>query len=149
MSSSPLISLPLNSNLLITPVSCSSQTSYPYLQTFLSALLKLSSMSPLSFTTTWIPLLTTFQCHRLHIPTSVSILRRFPLTDMSPPWMLKCPLYSNPGGFFFFFLSLSLFKAAPAAHRSSPARGRVRATAAGLHHSHSNARSELHPQPML
>ena len=40
---------------------------------------------------------------------------------------------------FFFFL-----KAAPAAYGSSQARGQIRVAAAGLHHSHSNARSELH-----
>ena len=38
---------------------------------------------------------------------------------------------------FFFFLT-----AAPAVYGSSWARGRIRAAAAGLHHSHSNTRSE-------
>jgi len=42
--------------------------------------------------------------------------------------------------FFFFFL----FRAAPAACGSSQARGQIGAAAAGLYHSHSNARSELH-----
>ena len=37
-----------------------------------------------------------------------------------------------------------LFRAAPAAYGSSQARGWIRATAAGLHHSNSNARSEPH-----
>ena len=36
----------------------------------------------------------------------------------------------------------SLFRAAPVAHGSPHVRGRIRAPAAGLHHSHSNARSE-------
>ena len=45
---------------------------------------------------------------------------------------------------FFFFL---LFRAAGAAFGGSQARGQIRATAAGLHHSHSNARSELCPLP--
>ena len=42
--------------------------------------------------------------------------------------------------FFFFFL----FRAAPAAYKTSRARGRIEATAAGLHrsHSHSNVGSE-------
>ena len=40
---------------------------------------------------------------------------------------------------YFFFLFL---RAAPAAHGSSQARGLIGATAAGLHHSHSNARSK-------
>ena len=43
--------------------------------------------------------------------------------------------------FFFFFLR---FRTAPAAYGSShAARGQIRATAAGLHHSHSNEGSKL------
>ena len=42
---------------------------------------------------------------------------------------------------FFFF---SLFRAAPVAYGSSAVRGLIRAAAAGLHHSHGNAGSELH-----
>ena len=41
---------------------------------------------------------------------------------------------------FFFF---GLFRAMPMAYGGSQARGRIRATAAGLHHSHSHTRSEL------
>ena len=41
--------------------------------------------------------------------------------------------------FFSFF-----FKAAPAAHGSSQARGQTGAAMENLHHSHSNAKSELH-----
>ena len=37
-----------------------------------------------------------------------------------------------------------LFRDAPAAYGSSKARGVIRAAAAGLHHSHSNAVSEPH-----
>ena len=37
--------------------------------------------------------------------------------------------------------------AAPSTYESSQARGRIGATAAGLHHSHSNRRLELHLQP--
>ena len=49
--------------------------------------------------------------------------------------------------FLFFFL----FTAAPAACGSSQARGQIEGTAAGLHHSHSHARSEprLLPTPQL
>ena len=36
------------------------------------------------------------------------------------------------------------FRDAPAAHGGSQARGQIGAVAAGLHHSHSNARSDLH-----
>ena len=41
---------------------------------------------------------------------------------------------------FFFFL----FRATPEAYESFQARGRIGATAASLHHSYSNARSEPH-----
>ena len=50
--------------------------------------------------------------------------------------------------FFFFFF---YFRATPAAYGGSQARGRIRAIAAGLHHSHSNMGSEprLQPTPQL
>ena len=44
---------------------------------------------------------------------------------------------------FVFFL----FRATSVAYGSSQARGLMGATAAGLHHSHSHARSELRLQP--
>ena len=44
--------------------------------------------------------------------------------------------------FFFFFFCL--FRPAPVTYGSSQARGWIRAAAADVHHSHSNARSELH-----
>ena len=46
------------------------------------------------------------------------------------------------GGKSIFFLSF--FRAAPSAYGGSQARGQIGAVAAGLHHSHSNAGSELH-----
>ena len=53
-------------------------------------------------------------------------------------------------GFFFFFF-FGLFTAAPVAHGGSQARGWIRATATGLHHSYSNAGFELRfwPTPQL
>ena len=50
--------------------------------------------------------------------------------------------------FFFFF---GLFRAAPMAYAGSQARGRIRTVASGLHHGHSNARSEprLQTTPQL
>ena len=49
------------------------------------------------------------------------------------------------------FFVFCLFIATPAAYVSSQTRGRIRAVAAGLHHSHSNAGSEpsLQPTPQL
>ena len=46
--------------------------------------------------------------------------------------------------FFFGFCLLSFFLAAPVAYGGSQARGQIGAIAAGLHHSHSNARSLTH-----
>ena len=49
---------------------------------------------------------------------------------------------------YFFFFGLSAFsRAAPSAYGGSQARGPVRAVAAGLHHRHSNERSEPRSQP--
>ena len=54
---------------------------------------------------------------------------------------------------FFFFLSFffAISGAAPAAYGGSQARGQIRAVAAGLHHSHSNAESQpcLQPTPQF
>ena len=47
----------------------------------------------------------------------------------------------------FFFLSFCPFRATPVAYGGSQARGLIRAIVAGLHHRHSNARSELRLQP--
>ena len=44
--------------------------------------------------------------------------------------------------FIFIFLIFYLFGATFAAHGGSQARGQIGAVAAGLHHSHSNARTE-------
>ena len=49
------------------------------------------------------------------------------------------------GGFVFVFL---LFRAAPTTYGGSQARSLIGATDAGLCHSHSNAGSKLHLQPI-
>ena len=56
---------------------------------------------------------------------------------------------SSPLSFLLLFFCLS--RAAPAAYGRSQARGPIGAVAAGLHHSHSNSRSEpcLQPTPQL
>ena len=53
--------------------------------------------------------------------------------------------------FVLFFCLFALSRAAPAAYGGSQARGQFGAVAAGLHHSHSNARSKpcLQPTPKL
>ena len=47
---------------------------------------------------------------------------------------------------FYLFVYFCLFRAAPEVYGGSLARGPIGATAAGLHHSHSNARPEPHLQ---
>ena len=49
--------------------------------------------------------------------------------------------------FFIFLIFFLLFRAVPTAYGDSQARGPVEATAAGLHQSHSNARSKPHLKP--
>ena len=51
--------------------------------------------------------------------------------------------YRKYSSFFFLFL----FRATSVTYGNSQARGQIRAAAAYLHHSHSNARSEPHLQP--
>ena len=53
-------------------------------------------------------------------------------------------MLSTPIGFFVLFAGGCLFRAPPEAYEGSQARGQIGATAAGLYHSHSNARSEPH-----
>ena len=48
---------------------------------------------------------------------------------------------------FFCFVFVFFLRATPMAYRSFQARGRIRATAVGLHHSHSNMGSEPHLRP--
>ena len=50
--------------------------------------------------------------------------------------------------FFFFFFFFFFLRATPAAYESSQSRGPIRAIAASLCHSHSNARSKTHLQPI-
>ena len=50
--------------------------------------------------------------------------------------------------YFFIFLVFCLFRAAAMAHGGPQTRGRIRATAVGLHHSHSSARSKPHLRPI-
>jgi len=54
---------------------------------------------------------------------------------------VRAPGLQLEEGAFSFFCFL-LFRAAPMAYGSSQARGLIGAAAAGLHHSHSNTRSE-------
>ena len=55
---------------------------------------------------------------------------------------------SSPSKFFFFliFFNFFIFRATPAAYRSSWARGQNGAAAAGLHHNHDNTGFQVHLQ---
>ena len=52
--------------------------------------------------------------------------------------------YSNDVLFIYLFQNFVLFMATPVAYGSSQAKGQIAAAASGLHHNHSNARSEPH-----
>ena len=51
--------------------------------------------------------------------------------------------WGNCNSIFFSFFFLFFLRTAPVAFGGSQARGRIRAAVAGLHHRHSNARSEM------
>ena len=53
----------------------------------------------------------------------------------------------KPNFHLFIYLFILLFRATPMAYGGTQGRGWIRATAVGLHHSHSNAGSELCLQP--
>ena len=57
-------------------------------------------------------------------------------------WLLP----SSRGQIILVTVLFFLFRTAPTAYGSSQDRGQIGATAAGLHHSHSNAGSKLHLQ---
>ena len=59
-------------------------------------------------------------------------------------WLIPSKLPPEKHSVFFFFCH---FRAAPLAYGVSQARGLIRAVSAGLHQSHSNARSELCLRP--
>ena len=67
------------------------------------------------------------------------------------PLVVYCYLSSSKLDVIRIFLRVSfcLFRATTAAYGGSQARGLMGAVAAGLHHSHSNARSEPHLRPTL
>ena len=62
---------------------------------------------------------------------------------------LKMDASSGLKGSLFSFFFFSIFRATPTAYGSSQARIRIRAIAASLHHSHSNAESKPRLQPIL
>ena len=77
----------------------------------------------------------------VHLFTSVFFHQSIKLSD----WLSDI-LMDRHRGYKIFprFLIFFIFRPAPVAYGSSQARGWVRTVAAGLHHSHSNARSLTH-----
>ena len=61
--------------------------------------------------------------------------------DQTPCYMIPVHRSFN----FYLFIYLLLFRGAPVAYGVSQARGRIRATAAGLHH----IQSKMGPEPCL
>ena len=79
----------------------------------------------------------------------ILLISVFYLPDLSDVYRISLSL-SEEILFIYIYLIKKIFfffRATPEAYRGSQARGLNRAVAAGLHHSHSNARSELHWQP--
>ena len=68
-----------------------------------------------------------------------------------PKDLLLCFPYMFLKNSYLFIYVIYLFRATPVAYGSFQARDRIRAAADGLHHGHSNARSEprLRPMPQL
>ena len=71
--------------------------------------------------------------------------------EPSTSWFLVGFISAVPRWELLLFFIFCLFRATPTAYGSSQAMGQIRAVAAGLHHSHSNARSEprLWSRPQL
>ena len=66
----------------------------------------------------------------------------------SPPfWLFRDPLSLRPLICMYVCMYFLLFRAALAAYGGPQARGPIGAIAAGLHHSHSNIRSEPRLRP--
>ena len=79
------------------------------------------------------------------LPSSRNAMSPEPfLTGLSTPSAKESLTLSYKNQHIFSF---GLFRAASTAYGGSQARSLIRAVAAGLHHSRSNARSELCPQP--
>ena len=86
------------------------------------------------------------------------VMKGHKLSKGHPYFLQQSPFYPLPHKlvplgnsicvYLFLFLFL-LFRAAPLAYRSSKSRGPLRAAAAGLHHSHSNAGAKTHLRPTL
>ena len=76
------------------------------------------------------------------------IIWKFLGQGLKSRFLTNCTTAGTPIIVFKFLLFfLCLFRAAPVAYGGSQARSLIRATAAGLWHSHSNARSELCARP--
>ena len=78
-----------------------------------------------------------------YIPTSDEVGSKFSTFLLTVVFYVYDCSYPDRCKEGFLFVCCLFFRAAPAAHESSQARGQFGAIAASLHHSHSNIRSEL------
>ena len=75
------------------------------------------------------------------------VTESFSFSLLIPPFSMFYLYFSLSFFLSFFFFFLFLFRAAPTVHGGYQARGWIRAIAASLYHSHSNAGAEPHLQP--
>ena len=73
------------------------------------------------------------------------LIKIFIIMKWSFLFLITFFFYESSLGHFFFLL----FRTSPVAYGNSQIRGRIRATAASLRHSHNKAGSELHLRPTL
>ena len=69
-----------------------------------------------------------------------------PASSRTPVGFITAELpqeFLQSNSFFFFLFVFCLLRAAPAAYGDSQARGLIRATVAGLHHSHSHSHASV------
>jgi len=89
---------------------------------------------------------------KLHYPTgqlSESAVSGLGLEREGFFFFLRRGFFVHYLDFFFFFFFFAFIGAHPPAYGDWKARGRIRAIAAHLHHTHSNVRSEPRLQPTL
>ena len=82
-----------------------------------------------------------YKSFKTHLSPSILLLSKNAIQPFS--------YYTSLSEIFFFSFFFCIFSAAAMACGSSQVRGQIAAAAAGLCHSHSNARSQLPLQPML
>ena len=86
-------------------------------------------------------------CYKAGPDPSIANLQASTITQRRQLQERKETARKGFASFLNFFFSFSLFRAPPVAYGGSQARSLIGAAAVGLHHSHSNARSQLCLRP--